>query len=178
MSAFEFVFTFYSVMLGLAAANVATGFADMWRDRRATEVGICAPLLGLIVLVATMNLWLRFWKSWNGVEVGAWALITLVSFALPLVFVSRAMFPGQGGEASLEEHYFRHRRVMLVALAATPGFSLIWYAAQGMLTPQWPSIWLAIRCLAPLVLIPFAGRLTNRLGLAALLIWMLVGLFR
>lgn len=165
-------------MLGLAAANVATGFADMWRDRRATEVGVCAPLLGLIVLVATMNLWLRFWKSWNGVEVGAWALITLVSFALPLVFLSRAMFPGAGGESSFEEHYFLHRRVMLVALAATPGFSLVWYAAQGILTPEWPSIWLALRFVAPLALIPFAGRMTNRLGLAALLIWMLVGLFR
>ena len=58
MSAFEFVFTFYSVMLGLAAANVATGFADMWRDRRAVEVGVCAPLLAVIVLVGTMNLWL------------------------------------------------------------------------------------------------------------------------
>ncbi|MFN7389229.1 hypothetical protein [Brevundimonas sp.] len=178
MSAFEFVFTFYSVMLGLAAANVGTGFADMWRDRRAIEVGVCAPLLAAIVLVATMNLWLRFWRSWDGVEVGPWALITLVAFALPLVFLSRAMFPGAGSTTSLEDHFFQHRRVMLAALAATPGFSLVWYAANGDLTPEWPTIWLVIRFAAPLVLMVFAGRTANRLGLALILVWMLVGLFR
>lgn len=178
MSAFEFVFTFYSVMLGLAAANVGTGFADMWRDRRATEVGVCAPLLASIVLVATMNLWLRFWRSWEGVEVGPWALITLVAFALPLVFLSRAMFPGAGSTTSLEDHFFQHRRVMLAALAATPGFSLIWYAAQGTLAPEWSNLWLAIRFAAPLGLMVLTGRTANRLGLVALLIWMLVGLFR
>ena len=178
MSAFEFVFTFYSVMLGLAAANVATGFADMWRDRHQTEVGICAPLLAATILVGTMNLWLRFWRSWEGVEVGPWALITLVAYALPLVFLSRAMFPGAGSTTSLEDHFFQHRRVMLAALAATPGFSLIWYAAQGTLTPDWPNAWLAIRFAAPLALMAVTGRTANRLGLVALLVWMLVGLFR
>jgi hypothetical protein len=178
LSAFEFVFTFYSVMLGLAAANVGTGFADMWRDRRAIEVGVCAPLLAAIVLVATMNLWLRFWRSWAGVEVGPWALITLVAFALPLVFLSRAMFPGAGSTTSLEDHYFQHRRVMLLALAATPGSSLIWSAARGALATDWPTLWLAIRLLGPLALIALPGRLSNRLGLAAILGWVLVGLFR
>lgn len=178
MSAFEFVFTFYSVMLGLAAANVGTGFADMWRDRRSTQVGVCAPLLAAIVLVATMNLWLRFWRSWEGVEVGPGALITLVAFTLPLVFLSRAMFPSAGSTTSLEDHFFQHRRVMLAALAATPGFSLIWYAAQGTLMPDWPNAWLAIRFAAPLVLMALTGRTANRLGLALILVWMLVGLFR
>ena len=31
MSGFEFLFSFYSLLLGLAVANVATGFADIWR---------------------------------------------------------------------------------------------------------------------------------------------------
>lgn len=178
MSAFEFVFTFYSVMLGLAAANVATGFADMWRDRRAIEVGVCAPLLAVIVLVGTMNLWLRFWNNWGEVEVGPWQLITLVGLALPLVFISRAMFPGAGAEPSLEDHYFRHRRIMLLALAATPGFSLLWYLFQGTLVVQWSTIWLTVRLIAPLALLAFNGRLANRLGLAAIGVWVIVGLFR
>jgi len=178
LSAFEYVFTFYSVMLGLAAANVATGFADMWRDRRAVEVGVCAPLLAVIVLVGTMNLWLRFWSNWSEVEVGPWQLITLVSLALPFVLISRAMFPGAGGEPSLEAHYFRHRRVMLLALAATPGVSLVWYVAQGTLAVEWSTVWLAARLLAPLALLAFPGRLINRLGLAAIAVWVIVGLFR
>lgn len=35
MSGFEYLFTFYGLLLGLAVANVATGFADMWRSREA-----------------------------------------------------------------------------------------------------------------------------------------------
>lgn len=178
LSAFEYVFTFYSVMLGLAAANVASGFADMWRDRRAVAVGICAPLLALIVLVATMNLWLRFWSNRDFVDVGPWQLIALVAFALPLVFLSRAMFPGAGGETSLEEHYFQHRRVMLAALAVTPAASLAWYAAIDGLKLEWSTIWLGVRLLLPLALIPFASRLVNRIGLGAIAVWVLVGLFR
>jgi hypothetical protein len=178
MSDFEYVFTFYSVLLGLAAANVATGFADMWRDRRAVEVGFCTPMLAAIVLIATMNLWLRFWSNWSGVDVGPWQLITLVAFALPMVFLSRAMFPPAGGEMSLEAHFFDHRQVLLLALAATPGSSILWYVVNGNLTMDWPSIWLMVRFLLPLALIPFSGRNVNRAGLVVICAWVLVGLFR
>lgn len=178
MSDFEYVFTFYSVLLGLAAANVATGFADMWRDRRAIEVGFCTPLLAAIVLIATMNLWLRFWSNWAGAEVGPWPLITLVAYALPLVFLSRAMFPAAGGETSLEAHYLEHRHVLLAALAATPGFSIVWYVAHGNFNTDWASAWLVVRFLLPLALIPFSGRAVHRAGLVVILAWVLVGLFR
>lgn len=179
MSAFEYVFTFYSVMLGLAAANVATGFADMWRDRRIVSVGVCAPLLALVVLVGVMNLWLRFWTSREVVEVGPWQLINLLGMALPFVFVSRAMFPGAGDEPSLEAHFMRHRRVMLLALAATPAVSLIWYVAlAGGLKATWSTTWVVLRMTLPLALLPFNGLTANRIGLGAIAAWLVVGLFR
>ena len=61
MNAFEYLFSFYGLLLGLAAANVATGFADIWRDRREIAVGVCTPLVAVIVLLGCMNLWLSFW---------------------------------------------------------------------------------------------------------------------
>ncbi|MFN5614639.1 MAG: hypothetical protein ACK45V_02955, partial [Brevundimonas sp.] len=61
MSAFEYVFAFYSLILGLAAAEVVSGFADMWRDRRRMEVGFCTPVLALCVLLGIMNTWITFW---------------------------------------------------------------------------------------------------------------------
>ena len=33
MSDFEYIVGFYALLLGLAVANVAIGFADMWRER-------------------------------------------------------------------------------------------------------------------------------------------------
>ena len=179
MSAFEYVFTFYGLLLGLAAANVATGFADMWRDRRQVAVGACTPLIALIVLLGAMNLWLRFWANREMETPGAWQLISFAALALPYVFVSRAMFPGAGGAASLEDHYLDHRRVMLLALATPPTVSLISTATLGGgLTLDWSTVWVGLRVAAPLALLPFSGRLLNRLGLAAIVLLLIAGLFR
>ena len=48
MSGFDFLFSFQSLLLGLAVARVATGFADMWRGRKDIVVGISPILLGLL----------------------------------------------------------------------------------------------------------------------------------
>jgi hypothetical protein len=178
LSAFEYVFTFYGLLLGLAAANVATGFADMWRDRRQVAVGVCTPLIAMIVLLGAMNLWLRFWASREMDAPGAWQMISFAGLALPYVFISRAMFPGAGGATSLEDHYLEHRRVMLLALATPPIVSLVTGALTTGLATEWSTIWVGLRVVAPLALLPFGGRTANRLGLAAIVLLLVIGLFR
>ena len=93
---FEYLFTFYGLLLGLAAANVATGFADMWRDRREIAVGVCAPLVAVIVLLGAMNLWLSFRGAQEAATLDGWRVISVAGIALPYVFIRRAMFPGVG----------------------------------------------------------------------------------
>lgn len=48
----------------------------------------------------------------------------------------------------------------------------------GGLAPNWDVAWTAFRFLGPLALMLFPGRSANRLGLALILVWMIVGLFR
>ncbi len=179
MDDFEYLFSFYGLLLGLAAANVATGFADMWRERREVAVGIAPPLLALIILLGAMNLWLRFWAVRENIEFGAWALINTTCVALPYVFLSRAMFQPAGETRSLEEHYLAHRRVILVMLALSPVFSLINAAlVTHTLGFNWATIWVGLRVVAPLLLIPFASRTVQRVGLAGIVGLLVVGLFR
>ena len=45
MNSFDYLFSFYGLLLGIAVANVALGFADMWRDCERIQVGTCPPLL-------------------------------------------------------------------------------------------------------------------------------------
>ena len=52
MSGFEFLFTFFSLLLGLAVANIATDFADMWRERNTRMAGTSTVLLGLFILLS------------------------------------------------------------------------------------------------------------------------------
>lgn len=179
MTPFEHLFAFYGLLLGLAAANVATGFADMWRDRRQVAVGVCAPLIALIVLLGAMNLWLSFWAIRETVALNGWRMISVAGIALPYVFISRAMFPGAGGSTSLEDHYFAHRRVMLLALATPPVVSMLTTLIVNQGLPlNWNTLWLALRIATPLALLPFSGRTANRIGLGAMVLLLVTGLFR
>jgi hypothetical protein len=178
MSAFEYVFAFYGLLLGLAVANVVTGFADMWRERHVVAVGVCTPLIAGTVLLGVMNIWLRFWTAADTLVLSAWQLIGIVALAVPYIFISRAVFPAGGGIA-LEDHYLAHRRTILLALAVPPAVAMMRTATQfSGLVPNWDLAWTFCRLLGPLVLMLFPGRSANRLGLALILVWMFVGLFR
>ena len=147
-------------------ASIQIAFASMF------------TLIALIVLLGAMNLWLRFWASREMDAPGAWQMISFAGLALPYVFISRAMFPGAGGATSLEDHYLEHRRVMLLALATPPVVSLVTGALTTGLATEWSTIWVGLRVLTPLALLPFKGRSVNRIGLAAIVILLVIGLFR
>lgn len=181
MDSFDYLFTFYGLLLGIAIANVAIGFADMWRDCAKIRVGTCPPLLACLVLLGGMNAWIQIWHAHDKVTVNAWQMLAAVAIALPYVFISRAMFPGQGEEAeeSLEEHYLRHRGLLLVLLAVPVVMQTISKAyLDGIQDVGWEHLWLVVRIAAPLALIPFPSRTVQRLGLGAMNLLLLVGLFR
>jgi len=93
MGGFEFLFSFYSLLLGLAVARVATGFADMWRGRKNMVVGISPILLGLLILFSAAQQWMSFWRGRAVLTMGPWQILVSIAAALPYVFVSQAMLP-------------------------------------------------------------------------------------
>lgn len=174
MSAFEYIFTFYGLLIGLAAANVTTGLADAWRDRRTVSLGYCVPLLTLIVLMLIMRLWVSFWSARPDMVMAPELLIAAACTALPYIFLSRIIFPGPGGATSLEDHFFAHRRTILVAIVLPAFVSIL---SNLFISHEWPPpLWLALRPVIPLALLPFDNRVANRVGLtlfAAQVAWAL-----
>ncbi|MES2032943.1 MAG: hypothetical protein V4466_02090, partial [Pseudomonadota bacterium] len=64
-------------------------------------------------------------------------------------------------------------------LALSPVFSLINAAlVTHSLGLNWPTIWVGLRVVAPLLLIPFASRSVQRIGLAGIVGLLIIGLFR
>lgn len=179
MSDFEYVFSFYSLILGLAAAEVVSGFADMWRDRRRMHVGLSTPIVGVAILLGVMNAWITFWTRRDTLEVGALSMVMAVLTALPYVFVSRIMFPRAEQTESLEAHFAAHRRVMLIGLAAPVIVSRLYGLLEGRGYPGgFAGAYFAVRMALPLLLIPFKNRLVNQLGLSLLVLALLAGLLR
>lgn len=181
MGPFDYLFSFYGLLLGIAVANVAIGFADMWRDSEKIKVGTCPPLLCTIVMLGGMNVWLTMWHLHDAVEVTAWQMVAAAFVALPYVFVSRAMFPGQEmkQELSLEEHYLKHRKLILLILTVPPVAS----AASRVFLDHthfygWRELWLALRVFVPLALIPIPSCPAQRIGLGFFALFEFAGLFR
>lgn len=126
MDEFEFLFTFYGLLLGLALANVATGLADMWRSRDDIRLGICAPLLGLVILSFSIGQWHVAWAARIVLTVDAWTLLIAVGVTLPYVFVSQAMFPKDTAKwASLDDYYLGNAGAILGALLLSPLIAMV-----------------------------------------------------
>ena len=179
MGPFDYLFSFYGLLLGIAVANVAIGFADMWRDCERIRVGTCPPLVASSVLLGGMNVWLQMWHTRPYVTVDGIQMLTAAAVSLPYVFVSRDIFPGMEDdeERSLEEHYLRHRRLILVMLAIPPVVSVVSHVLLDKVPyDAWEIVWVTARSVLPLVLLPFSSRSVQRGGLVALNLVQLVGL--
>lgn len=179
MSDFEYIVSFYALLLGLAVANVVIGFADMWRERERMEIGWCPPLLAASVLLGAMNTWLSTWQTHKAVTVDAWQMIAALGICLPYVFVSRAMTPPDGDESGLEAHYLKSRVPILIILALPPIFS-VWSRIRldHFHYSQAEDIWHVARVAIPAALIFLPARTAQRVGLGLLNLLLIVGLFR
>ena len=179
MSDFEYIVGFYALLLGLAVANVAVGFADMWRDRERVRIGWCPPLLAAIVLLGAMNTWLSTWVTHQAVRVDAWQMIAALFICLPYVFVSRAMTPPENSDIGLEDHYLKSRVPILIALALPPVFTVVTkIRLDHFHYGSVEEFWLAVRFLLPLTLITTPSVIAQRVGLAVIMALLVGGLFR
>jgi hypothetical protein len=178
MNGFEFLFSFYSLLLGLAVANVATGFADIWRSRRETLVGTHTVLLGLLILFSAAQQWMSFWRGRDSLTMGPWQILVSVAVALPFVFISRAMLPRERDTwRSLDDYYMAHRRVLLAVLLVPAVASLSYNCALGNFPDRSEAFYDALRLGVPILLILWPQRLAQSVGLAALIINMVARLF-
>jgi hypothetical protein len=181
MGSFDYLFSFYGLLLGIAVANVAIGFADMWRDCGKFGVGYCPPLLGTIVMLGGMNVWLTMWHVRQDAGIDALQMLAATGVAMPYVFISRAMFPGaeRETERSLEDYYLRHRLLILAVLTIPPVVSVISKILLDKVQEHgWELEWIVARTAMPLILMPLSGRRAQRFGLGAFSLLELVGLFR
>jgi hypothetical protein len=181
VGSFDYLFSFYGLLLGIAVANVAIGFADMWRDCERIEVGTCPPLVASSVLLGGMNVWMQMWLARPFATVNGVQMLAAAAISLPYVFVSRAIFPGLENqpERSLEEHYLKHRKIILILLATPTVISVTTHVLLDHFRYKpWEVWWVAARVAIPLSLLFFPQRRVQRSGLAALNLTQLLGLFR
>jgi hypothetical protein len=127
MTIFEFVFSLYSLLFGLALAQVFGGFGNTLQERHKLKVGWLTPLLGLFVILDLTSVWEIGWQMRDISRPYFLFLIATVLLAGIYYLAARLVFPRNFIEwPDFDVYYFRHKQwvyggILLCNLVAAAG---------------------------------------------------------
>jgi hypothetical protein len=111
MTIFEFVFSLYSLLFGLALAQVFAGFGNTLQERHKLKVGWLTPLLGLFVILDLTSFWEIGWQMRGITRSYFLFLICCVLVAGIYYLAARLVFPRNFVEwPDFDVYYFRHKQ--------------------------------------------------------------------
>ena len=111
MTVFEFVFSLYTLLFGLALAQVFTGFGNTLQERHKLKVGWLTPLLGLFVILDLTSFWEIGWQMRGISRPYFLFLIACVLVAGIYYLAARLVFPRNFVEwPDFDVYYFRHKK--------------------------------------------------------------------
>lgn len=143
MSAFEFFFSFYGLLLGLSVAELVGGFARVLHERQRIRFGWLTPMLAIFVAIDITTFWNQAWAIYRGAPYNVALLVMSLVIAATFYIAASVTFPrtsaeGSHGRIDLDDHFWAHRRLvfscilianlivafLVIALAqANPGFA-------------------------------------------------------
>ena len=141
MDDFSFFFTFFSLLLGLVVAEIASKFADAIDAHPRRPLGIVTPLLATFFLFDIGSFWLWTWTLRHHVVV-SWELIFLSLIVAMAYYLSGALvFPREPHDwDSLDHHYWQRKRHVLAGLLVA-NLVLLTLVCAGLKMPELSDGW-------------------------------------
>lgn len=113
MTVFEFVFSLYSLLFGLALAQVFSGFGNALQERHKLKIGWLTPLLGLFVILDLTSFWAIAWQLRDMSRPYFFFLICGVLLAGVYYLAAQLVFPRNFVEwPDFDDYYFRHKHLV------------------------------------------------------------------
>jgi len=176
--AFEYALGLFSVLIGLAIADIATSFHRLVRSRAVVTWDPLALLAALYALLIAIGMWFDLWGVRNVTAARHFFFYLIMVALLFIVFlIAAASLPDDpGGGCDLSEFYSRNRRYFwaLIALFQLGYLLLGIYFAGGLLSRAPPyyrfafAAQMSILFLVPVALMIFSSRVLHYCGLALL----------
>ncbi|CAN5355935.1 hypothetical protein BH10PSE1_BH10PSE1_18750 [soil metagenome] len=119
MSAFEFFFSFYGLLLGLSVAVIATGIATAVQHRKKIRIGYLTPILAVFVGLDIATFWDSAWTNFRDLPFSYGLLIVGLGIALVYFIAASLVFPHQIEDGmSLDDHFWANKKVVLLLTLA------------------------------------------------------------
>ncbi len=110
MSAFEFFFSFFGLILGLSVVEVMTGVARVLKRRERIRVGYVTPLLAGLLLLDLASFWSNTWGMMQDIQISLGLLVVGVMVAGVYFLAASLVFPEDLDEwPSLDAFYDSHK---------------------------------------------------------------------
>lgn len=182
MSQFEFIFTLYSLLLGLSLVELLSGLgrtvkAQLHVDKTgagAFKIGWLTPLLGLFVMLDLLSFWSAAWAVREMISVTGTTLMAIMLFASSYYLAAHLVFPDKiPSNGDLDPHYFRVRRIVIGVLFVLLVVQLGFYYSQPQLAPRLTNplpLGLTVALVALMIAVCFAkSKIANGILLAGLI---------
>jgi hypothetical protein len=121
MSAFEFFFSFYGLLLGLSVAELVGGFSRVLHERERIRFGWLTPLLAVFVAIDIATFWNQAWVIFRGAPFNFALLVLGLVVAATFYVAASVTFPRvamEGKRLDLDDHFWAHRRIVFACVLA------------------------------------------------------------
>lgn len=117
MSAFEFFFSFYGLLLGFSVAELVGGFARVLHDRQIVRFGVLTPLLAIWVAADIATFWVQAWSIFRPAPFNFALLILGLIVASTFYMAAALVFPRDVKAApDLDEYFWKNRSLVLLCV--------------------------------------------------------------
>lgn len=148
MSAFEFFFSFYGLLLGLSVAELTGGFARLLHERHRVKFGWLTPSLAIFVALDLATFWVQAWRFFRGAPFNPALLLIGLMIAATFYVAASITFPrvtAEGVETriDLDAHFWAHRRVIFGCVLTANAMVWALLALLALAHPSWADVWTA-----------------------------------
>lgn len=116
MSEFEFFMGFYSLLLGLAVAELLHGVGNLVRGRHLQKIGLQTGLLSLLLLIAMCATWVDAWQGRDETALYLQRLAAPLGAAICYYLAAVMLFPKDIEEWKSLDDYFTERKAYIMGL--------------------------------------------------------------
>jgi hypothetical protein len=142
---FSFFFAFYGLILGLAVAELLSGFASFARQRRVRELEVQTGLLGLLVFIDICATWIDAYDTLRTVTLNFEGLAAPIMVATGFYLAASMVFPRDPEMLERLPDYYAQRHGFIVAMLLMAELFLVvtfWDLYQWTMVHQPARFWL------------------------------------
>lgn len=146
MSAFEFFFSFYGLLLGLSVAELVGGFARILHEPQRIRFGWLTPMLAIFVAIDITTFWNQAWAIFRGAPYNMALLVMSLVIAATFYIAASVTFPrvtaeGVEDRIDLDDHFWAHRRVVFGCVLAANAMVWVLLGLLALGDPAWAAFW-------------------------------------